>query len=139
MPDTHHDVLPALAKANIFSAEDINELDDFEDDSICGYDFEIFFTKSDINYIRCNDGAFDSDCCYINLPENRPTNAQFRSLEQWLNERVFTDPDIKQIELDSQFTGVLKWYQLIDYTANDLIKLIKRYYLSGRLYEKINK
>lgn len=143
MPDTHHDVLPVLARAGIISIENAStlDLDDFEDDSICGYDFEKFFTKSDINYIRCNDGTFDSTCCYINLPEAKPTNAQFRSLEQWLNERVVINPRLQRIELGSQFTSQFtnKWYYLADYTSANLIKLIKRYYASGRLYEKINK
>ena len=153
MPDTHHDVLPVLIKAGIISAEDIYDpdnfdnqddfnnfvLDNFDDDSINGYDFEIFFTRSDINYIRCNNGLMGSDCCYIELPESRPTEDQLRSLEQWLDEQVFTNPELEQIELGSQFTKVYKQYYLSDYTSDDLIKRIKRYYSSGRLYEKVNK
>jgi hypothetical protein len=130
MPDTHHDVIPVLLDNNIAVDEEADEVN--------GIDFNEFFVNSSLNYFRCNDGAIDVDCCYINLPENRPTNSQLWSLEQWLDERVFSNHELEQIELSNQFTKDFKYYSLSEYTTDDLIKLIKRFYASGKLYEKLS-
>ena len=137
MPDTHGDVLPVLIENGIIDLPADADLEnysyyDYAVDML-GKDLPKFFASTNLNYIRCNN---DPDLCYIEVPENRPTNAQLRSLEQWLIERVYTLNDKDQcVELSSQFTKDYKQYLLSEYTAEDLIKLIKRFYASGKLYE----
>ena len=49
-----------------------------------------------LNYIQCRN---HEDLCYVVLPEKRPTFDQYEKLEQWLNDRVFTNKKCSQIEI----------------------------------------
>ena len=97
-------------------------------------DYTENFFADFLNYIQCRN---HENLCYVILPEKRPTFDQYEKLEQWFNERVFTNKKCRQIEIicidrDS------KNYRTDMHSAEDLIKRIKRCYASGRLYEKLD-
>ena len=84
------------------------------------------------NAIRCSDGENLGDDeygnPYIQLPKNLPTNAQLESLDDWIyslgyNNKLFVD----EVE-----------YNLSEVSSEYIIKRIKRYYSSGKLYESSN-
>jgi hypothetical protein len=79
-----------------------------------------------LNYIRCRNTA---SICYIDLhTEVKP--AQIRALQTWLETKV------KAASLDiGTPTNEYKSYNLQEYFPEDIIKIIKRYYSSGKLYE----
>ena len=92
-------------------------------------------------WIRTNTGSnstgYGDDRFYIVLPKKRPTNAQFDSLEEFLqhgNDKG-VDEVIVFIET-SAVKPVSKVYSYADYFVEDIIKNIKRYYASGVLYEE---
>ena len=111
------------------------ELDDHED--LCywleenGYrdnpeDGEWFV--SEFGYVRCRNSMH---LCFIEVPQ-KMTREQYSSLEQWLEEKVSSD------ELDIEaWSGEWKTYNLNNYFPEDIIKIIKRSYASGKLYEKL--
>lgn len=83
------------------------------------------------NAIRCSDGENLGDDeygnPYIQLPKNLPTNAQLESLDDWIyslgyNNKLFVD----EVE-----------YNLSEVSSEYIIKKIKRYYSSGKLYESL--
>jgi RimJ/RimL family protein N-acetyltransferase len=82
-----------------------------------------------LNYIRCNNdvGGF----AYITLNSTLPTRAQFSSIETWLDRCA----ELSIEELDVSTVDTNQSYNLIEYSATDILKKIKRYYASGRLYE----
>lgn len=83
------------------------------------------------NYVRCRNS---SSQCYIELPIKNITRHQLYSLEEWLETKVNTSTlDIEAPD------GEWKNYNLADYFPEDIIKLIKRCYASGRLYENASK
>lgn len=77
-------------------------------------------------YIRCRNSPH---LTFIELPKV-VTDEQLQSLELWLATKVSSD----NIEVDTP-TGDYKRYYLDDYLPEDLVKLIRRYYKSGKLYE----
>lgn len=90
------------------------------------------------NWIRLR---FDPSMTIIELPANNPTGAQWASLEEWL---LYVEDAIANREITLYLT-VYNDPQNCDveyrfgknYFAEDIIKLLKRYYSSGRLYASI--
>lgn len=84
------------------------------------------------NAIRCSDGENLGDGeysnPYIQLPKNLPTNAQINSLDDWINSLGYNN----KLFVD----GVE--YNLSEVSSEYIIKKIKRYYSSGKLYESSN-
>lgn len=91
---------------------------------------------------------------YICLPYDRPNELQFDALEKWLDKFFFGGgkdtkhhglvingddslnvEGIKVTTLD----GKQVLYKTNEYTSEDVIKRIKRYYASGNLYERLNR
>jgi RimJ/RimL family protein N-acetyltransferase len=85
-----------------------------------------WFVKA-FSYVRCRNSLSQ---CYIELPIKNITRYQLYSLEDWLETKVNT-PTL-DIEVPN---GEWKNYDLDEYFPEDIIKLIKRCYASGRLYE----
>lgn len=83
------------------------------------------------NSIQCNDGKSYIDempYAYVELPKLLTAN-QYSSLLKWLDKLDFDD------EVEILVDGNYKRYSLIDYTTDEIIKKIRRYYSSGTLYE----
>lgn len=107
------------------------KLDDHEDLAYWleekGYDDIIedaeWFTDT-FNYIRCRNSRH---LCFVALPK-AITDLQIRSLEEWLESKVTSDT--LQVIAGNDY----KIYDLDDYFPEDIIKIIKRYYASGKLY-----
>lgn len=82
--------------------------------------------------IQLNDGKSTVDempYAYIQLPKSL-TTAQYSSLLKWLDKLDYDD----EVEVVTN-NGSFKKYSLIDYTTDEIIKKIRRYYSSGILYE----
>ena len=79
------------------------------------------------NYVRCRNSRL---LCFVELPITNITRDQLYSLQEWFEEKVNTD--YIDIELPD---GTWNNYDLDEYFPEDLIKIIKRYYASGKLYE----
>ena len=74
---------------------------------------------------------------YIALPENRPTNEQLYTLEEWID-HFFSD--IYSTISVTTFNGrQQQQYNDDDCTGRDVVNKIKRYYSSGTLYEGASK
>ncbi|MBO7730927.1 MAG: hypothetical protein J6S67_00190, partial [Methanobrevibacter sp.] len=72
---------------------------------------------------------------YIALPENRPTNEQLYTLEEWID-HFFSD--VYSTISVSTFNGrQQQQYNDDDCTGKDVVNRIKRYYSSGTLYETL--
>lgn len=85
-----------------------------------------------LNYVRCRN---TSTLCYADLPEKAKAG-QLGAFQYWLEQKV--EGNCSKIEISTP-SAEYKTYKLSEYFAEDLISLIKRYYSSGVLYEKINK
>lgn len=83
----------------------------------------------EFKYIRCRNNLH---LCFIELP-TEVTRQQVRSLEEWMETKVSTD--FLDIEAPN---GEWKHYNLDEYFPEDLIKIIRRFYSSGKLYEDIS-
>lgn len=80
---------------------------------------------------------------YIGLPKARPTEEQYNTLTQLLDYYFVAGNNVgernRSLEINcdmnskGDFTSVV--YKPSDYTSDDIIKKIKRYYTSGKLYE----
>lgn len=81
------------------------------------------------DYIRCRNSLH---LCFAALPENGLTQDQYRSLELWMEEKVSTQTI--QIYIGSKSHE----YDTDEYFPEDIIKLIKRFYSSGILYESVD-
>ena len=79
------------------------------------------------NYVRCRNSLH---LCFIELPIKNITRDQLYSLQEWFETKVASD--YIDVELPD---GQWKKYNLDEYFPEDIIKLIKRYYASGTLYE----
>jgi hypothetical protein len=93
------------------------------------------FVGEPLYYMRCNNNKYQS---YVILPDvlNR---AQIYSLELWF-EHLYNLPNSIRpayIELCSYDGHRSTEYDLEDYTPEELIKRVKRYYSSGKLYEDL--
>lgn len=82
----------------------------------------------EFKYIRCRNSPH---MCFIHLPEE-VTTKQLNSLEEWLETKVFYGAI--QIAVPD---GKWRKYDLKKYFPEDIIKIIRRYYSSGTLYEKL--
>lgn len=143
--EVHYDLIDWVVDEGFIQLPDYLTGDadyDWEDrnDFICGLTSipseNQFFVDKPLSYIRCNN---DSGQCYLTLPEGLPTNAQLRSLEQWLEDLLYTEKrhKAKEIEFYRLGAGERKYYNLAEYSAKDLIQRIRRCYASGRFYEKL--
>lgn len=81
----------------------------------------------EFDYVRCRSSI---GLTFIELPE-KITSKQLYSLQTWMEEKVSSD----KLEIETERGW--KTYNLDDYFPEDLIKIIRRYYASGRLYENI--
>ena len=77
-------------------------------------------------YIRCRNSLH---LTFVQLPIS-VTPAQLRSLDEWMENKVSSS--YLQVEVP---TGKWRKYNLDEYFPEDIIKLIKRYFSSGTLYE----
>lgn len=81
----------------------------------------------EFDYVRCRSSI---GLTFIELPE-KITSKQLYSLQTWMEEKVSSD----KLEIETEQGW--KTYNLDEYFPEDLIKVIKRYYSSGKLYENI--
>ena len=111
------------------------KLDSQRHDKFIG-DFEKIFKvyPNQLNWIWLNDGTYEKDCVYISLPKELPNSSQFNSLYDWLDELHSDTVEI----MSRDISGPTKIYDLTIYQPGDIIKKIKRYYSSGKLYENRN-
>lgn len=80
---------------------------------------------------------------YIGLPENRLSFAQYETLTKLLDYFFINKPNVGirstdiEIDYDMNDKGDFKWklFSPKTHTTDDIIKLIKRYYTTGRLNE----
>lgn len=82
------------------------------------------------NAIRINDGSNFRSELVIGLPKARPTEAQFRSLENWLY-HIFSKGGV-DVGNDNS-SNIFKHYDFNHYLPEDIIKRIKMYYGTGEL------
>lgn len=83
---------------------------------------------SEFNYVRCRNSRH---LCFLELPR-ACTTQQYHSIEEWLEEKV-TSETIQVITPD----GSWKEYSTNEYFPEEIIRLIRRYYTCGQLYEKL--
>ena len=83
------------------------------------------------NAIRVNDGTglFTRELL-IGLPPNQPTDAQFKSLEDWLYS-VYQKGGV-DVGNDNS-TAVFKHYDFSEYVPEEVVEKIKMYYSTGQL------
>ena len=86
-------------------------------------------TLYDLGCIRC-----DYLKNYIALCSKQPTRNQYNSLLVWLDELSKTTRNVQVISPTDQ--AVTYWFN--EYLTDDVVERIKRYYSSGRLYEKVD-
>ena len=82
-----------------------------------------WFTDT-FNYVRCRNSRH---LCFVALP-SIITDLQLRSLLEWLEAKVSSSS--LQVIADASW----KIYDLDEYMPDDIIRIIKRYYASGKLY-----
>ena len=82
--------------------------------------------SDNLGYVRCRNTR---GLCLIELPATC-TAAQLEALHMWIEAKV-TDTTLDVGTADGQY----KSYSLQDMLPEDIIKRIKRYYSSGKLYE----
>ena len=113
----------------------------------CGYDWDMDdgeYEESKLSYLtygldwaRVNCGqTWLEDRFYCVLP-NHMTSAQYRSLEKWLEWGA--DTGKKEVLVYVGRDEVNQTYYFNETFPEDIIKKIKRYYSSGRLYESLDK
>ena len=79
----------------------------------------------------------DPNMMIVELPSNNPTNSQWYSLEDWLYfcEQRYGRPVKLDISILDDARNVNVQYQFMqEYFTEDILKLMKRYYSSGKLY-----
>ena len=111
--------------------------------------FQMFCDEENINIkkeipdfynssIKCNDGKnpFEQmDYAYIEI-HKQPTTVQYYSLLEWFDH--LDKDDTVEIDIYDNNKLNTKTYSLEEYTSDEIIKKIKRYYASGTLYEHKN-
>lgn len=85
------------------------------------------------NAVWINDGTYEKGCVYISLPQSPLNNNQYNSLLKWLD-KIHGNIEIMSRDI---FNNEHNIYDMDDYLPEDIIKRIKRFYSSGRLYENI--
>lgn len=99
-------------------------------------DRRLDFLTYDLNWARINCGrTWLEDRFYCVLP-NYMTSAQYRSLEKWLE--WGTDNGKEEVLVYVGRDEASQAYYFNETFPEDIIKKIKRYYSSGRLYENRN-
>lgn len=73
---------------------------------------------------------------YLTLSDTAPNTAQYNAIEQVLD---LASSWVGEIEINSGKGKSSKIYSFDEYTVDDIIKRIRRYYSSGTLYENFNK
>ena len=110
-----------------------NELADGTEDGEC--------FKNITNSVRCNTSvAGVTSIAYITLPRKALTSSQYQSIEEWLYLLQSLNHKIVRVSLSSYLDdGDEVTYSFEEYLPEDIVKKIKRYYSSGKLYEaKLN-
>jgi len=77
---------------------------------------------------------------YIELPHDTLTSAQYSNILELLD-IMSLDVDIDEVEISAYTSvrnGESKYYSFYEYTPDEILKKIKRYYASGVLYESLN-
>lgn len=72
---------------------------------------------------------------YLTLPSTAPNTAQYSAIEQVLD---LASSWVGEIEINSGERKNSKIYSFDEYTVDDIIKRIRRYYSSGTLYENFD-
>lgn len=86
------------------------------------------------NWLRVNDGRSDDEFrCYISLNHDKLNSDQYFALLKWLD-FISRQSDYVQVFVDNDPKSYVKYY-FKDYTSDEIIKKIKRYYTSNTLYE----
>ena len=85
----------------------------------------------EFDYVRCSSRPH---LCYIELPA-KITKNQLYSIEEWLEQKL---ANCQKIAIEAP-NGIWSTYELNEYFPEDLFKIIKRYYSSGKLYENKGK
>lgn len=121
--DSHESIEDIFVEAELR-----DEIDYFESSE---YDLTLI---DDFNSIRISDGKIIGTNPYVMLPRNNLTSSQYESLENWLwglnAESVYIGSANNKNEGAD--------YSLVNYTPEEIIKKIKRFYSSGHLYENLN-
>lgn len=86
-------------------------------------------TLQSLGVIRLNDLKGNN---FIELSELKPTHEQYDGLEKWLDENSTYS---SSVEIASRGYKEYKRYDYDDYTVDEIVSAIKRYYSSGKLYE----
>lgn len=90
-----------------------------------------WFVK-ELSYVKCRNSR---TLCYAEIP-SEITRKQLNALETWLEEKVHAD-NVEHIDIGT-LKNECKTYDLNIYFPEDIIKRVKRFYSSGRLYEAKN-
>ena len=86
------------------------------------------------NWLRVNDGKSDDEFrCYISLNHDKLSSDQYRALLDWLD-FISRSSDYVQVFVDNDLKSYVKYY-FKNYTSDEIVKKIKRYYASNTLYE----
>lgn len=105
-----------------------SEMEDLEDDLLEHLTYKL-------GWVRINCGTtWTEDRFYCVLPGTM-TNPQFRSLEKWIEWGY--DNHKGDDEVLIFFEHTIRSYEFKGHFPEDIIKKIKRYYSSGRLYENL--
>lgn len=86
----------------------------------------------DLGYIRLNDIERDNN--YIELSEQRPTQAQYEALEKWIDEN---QRHWKSLAVCTPMMIDYKDYDYKETTTDEIIAKIKRWYTTGKLVESL--
>lgn len=89
-------------------------------------------TLQSLGVIRLNDLKGNN---FIELSELKPTHEQYDGLEKWLDENSTYS---SSVEVASRGYKEYKSYDYDDYTVDEIVSAIKRYYSSGKLYETVS-
>lgn len=74
---------------------------------------------------------------YIEIPKKKITDSQYETILRWLD--YAQTIGVNSIEVDTQGMNKYKSYSFSDYTSDEIVDKIKKYYGTGRLEEKIVK
>lgn len=114
---------------------------DFERDY--GYYYDDYFLAQlteTFGWVRVNTGTGSTDFrCYVVIPSKdkaRLSSSQYYKLLDWLDYCQILNKESVAIVTES---GDKQNYSLKEYTSDEIIAKIKRYYTSGRLYESEEK
>ena len=131
-------IAPDGTFVNIYPKLNIHEdLCDWIEDAVgveLEYKDEEYFIR-EFGWIRLRT---DPHMCIIELPKEQPTRQQWYSLEDWLA-YVEDKYSGRVVEIDLSVCDDMRntnvQYNLgKDYFAEDILRLLKRYYTSGKLY-----